>query len=104
LVEILLVVLVGLAFGIPFAAARHDTLGRVLIALLLIVGTALILDGVAISADFHDADGFIDCWPYCSTWQEIVGGTFWWGGMLFLVLVLAAVVSAVWRSLHSRSR
>jgi hypothetical protein len=105
LVEIiLLVVLVGLAFGIPFAASRHDTFGRVLIALLLIVGTALTLDGIALAADFHDADGFIDCWPYCSTWQDIVGGTFWWGGMLFLVLVIVAIVSAARSSLRSKSR
>ena len=96
MVEIILVALVGLGIGIPFAARRHDRFGRILIALLLIMGTALTLDGVAISADFHDADGFMDCWPYCSTWQEIVGRTFWWGAMLFLVLVVTAVARNAW--------
>jgi hypothetical protein len=93
---IVLAVLVGLAIGIPLAARRHDIFGRVLVVLLLIVGTALILDALAILTDISDADGFVDCWPSCSTWQELVGRTFWWGGTLFVVLVIAAVVRNAW--------
>jgi hypothetical protein len=96
LVELILIPLVGLAIALPFAVRRHDTFGRVLIALLLIVATAWMLDVVAISTDFHDADGFMDCWPYCSTWQEVVNWTFWWGGTLFMVLVIAAVARNAW--------
>jgi hypothetical protein len=104
LVDILLAALVGLGIAIPLAARRHDTLGYVLVALLLTVGTAWVLNWVVIATDFHDADGFMDCWPYCSTWQEVVNRTFWYGGLLFVALVIAVVADAAWRGLRSRSR
>lgn len=101
---ILILTLLGLGIAIPIAALRHDTVGRVLITLLLIVGAVWVLNWVAIATDFQDADGHMDCWPYCSTWQDVVSLTFWYGGLLFVALVIAVVVDAAWRNLRSRSR
>jgi len=28
---------------------------------------------IAVRADYRDADGFVDCWPYCSTFQDVIG-------------------------------
>ena len=40
---------------------------------LLLLAVLVTLNLIAISSDFHGAGGANDCWPYCSTWQEIVG-------------------------------
>jgi hypothetical protein len=98
-----LVALGGLGIGIALAA-RGDRFDRTLGVVLSILATLFVLDLIAISADFHGASGFMDCWPYCSTWQEVVNRTFWWGGMLLVALIVGGIVSAAWSSLRSRSR
>jgi hypothetical protein len=43
-----------------------------------------------IETDYRDADGFMDCWPWCSALQEAVWLVFWLGGGL---LVLSGLFS-----------
>ena len=61
-----------------------------------LVSSAYVAANVMIATDYKDADGFVDCWPYCSGVQEAVKVAFWFGGGL---LVLIGVVSLVWAAL-----
>lgn len=86
-----LAAVVAMGIGIPFAAFRHDRFGWVFIAAAGIVGAAVAFAVIAFSTDFHDADGFVDCWPECSTVQEVIRWTFWPGALAWLVLVIVAI-------------
>ena len=72
----------------------------------LLIGAAVLaaaysVANVMIASDYEDADGFVDCWPYCSGVQEAVKVTFWFGGAL---LVLIAVVGFVWAAVAAVRR
>jgi hypothetical protein len=54
------------------------------------LATAFVIAVVLIAHDYRDADGWVDCWPHCSTLQTGVGVAFIWGGAL---LVVAGLVS-----------
>lgn len=43
--------------------------------------------------DYRDADGFIDCWPRCTTLQD-VGGFVFYVSPLILVVLLASRLAA----------
>jgi hypothetical protein len=61
----------------------------------VVVGTALaaiwLLDLLAISTHWKDADGFVDCNRSCSGFQDTVGVLFWFVPMAVLLLMLAAL-------------
>jgi hypothetical protein len=95
------VIVLGLLIGMPLAASRSDRLSRALLVALPVAGIVLILDLIVISTDFHDADGIFDCWPACSTWQNLVSWTLSVGTLLFLVFVITVIVR---QTLRSRSR
>ncbi len=70
-------------------------IGRLLatsLAMIAIAAMTFVLALVAIDRDFRDADGFIDCWPHCTLFQDAVGATIFAAPIVFIVAVLAIVV------------
>ena len=70
-------------------------IGRLLAAslsMILVATAALVLALVAIARDFRDADGFFDCWPNCSSIQDLVGVTVFAAPIVFIVAVVALIV------------
>jgi hypothetical protein len=64
----------------------------------LTLGAVWTWAAVAIETDYRDADGFVDCWPSCSAFQEVVGFVYLAAPVALLVVLLAAlVVSLPWR-------
>jgi hypothetical protein len=78
------------ALGLTFALRRlrptHAT--SALLVLTVSLGALWILDYVVIATDYKDADGFSDCWPACSTLQDLVALVFWYGGALLVLTIL----------------
>jgi hypothetical protein len=72
--------------------SRSHWCRRILLVALPIIAGVMALDLIAISTDFHDADGIIDCWPHCTTWHHLVGWSLSVGALLLLVLVLAVLL------------
>ena len=69
-----------------------------LVAVALVAGALWVIALVAISTDYHDADGFTDCWPSCSVLQHSVGVLFFGAPALVVaVLLLAGLVGVVRR-------
>ena len=67
----------------------------------VVLSAAYSVASVMIATDYEDADGFIDCSPYCSGVQDAVKVGFLLGGAL---LVLIAVVSLVWATVAALRR
>jgi hypothetical protein len=42
---------------------------------------------VVVTADYRDADGFIDCWPRCTAVQDVVSTVLWASPALLLILL-----------------
>lgn len=57
--------LVLLALGVLAWAWTRDRLGLAAVVVFFVALAAWVADFVAISADFHDADGFVDCRDDC---------------------------------------
>ena len=59
---------------------------RALPLVVAVAGLALafVIAAVLIAQDYRDADGWVDCWPNCSTLQTGVGFAFIWGGALLV--------------------
>jgi hypothetical protein len=57
-----------------------------------------LLSELAIATDWHDADGFLDCYPNCSALHFTVGVFFWGAPAAALVLVATAVVARIMRA------
>lgn len=55
-----------LAVGVLLAASSRGRLGAAALALLAVAVGLWVLDGVAITSGFHDADGFVDCRSGCT--------------------------------------
>jgi hypothetical protein len=70
---------------------RPRTLPLLITATLLAATYAVA--NVMIASDYEDADGFMDCWPYCSGVQDAVKVAFWLGGG---TLVVIGAVSLAW--------
>jgi hypothetical protein len=55
-------------------AARRGRLLAALVVMLMALAASRAAAAIAVRADYRDADGFVDCWPYCSTFQDVIGG------------------------------
>jgi drug/metabolite transporter (DMT)-like permease len=94
------VAVVALVIAALLAAFRRDRLNLAVLIAVSILGALIAFDLWAISVDFHDADGIFDCWPYCSTWQEVISNTLWFGALLVVALVISAVLRETVRNLR----
>jgi hypothetical protein len=65
--------------------------GLPLVVAVAALAAAFVTAAVLIAQDYRDADGWVDCWPNCSTLQTGVGVTFIWGGALLVVAGLASL-------------
>ena len=64
----------------------------------LTLGAVWTWAAVAIETDYRDTDGWTECWPGCSAFQEAVGFVYLAApAALIVVLVVAVVVSLPWR-------
>jgi hypothetical protein len=100
---IVVVAIAGLLIAIALTASRRDMFNRAVLIALSSLATVVALDLIAISTHFHDADGFVDCGLYCSTWQQTVGWTLSVGTLLLVALSVAVIVRETWRG-RGRSR
>ncbi len=100
---LILGVLVVVPLAVLFIGRRHVHPLVAVIAALLYLGVAWVLAVLAVATDYRDADGFIDCWPYCSMLQDAVGKVLWVAPFAGLVVILAAVADFVVRR-HKRNK
>jgi hypothetical protein len=63
--------LVLIAFGVLTAAWARGRLGLASGAVFVLALTAWVLDFVAITSDYRDADGFVDCGDFCTTTHRL---------------------------------
>jgi hypothetical protein len=90
---------VGLGVAIPVVTGHRKGPVAALV-LLAACGAVFLFDLVAVSTDLWDADGFVDCNDYCSTWQDAIG----WSGLLSVALTLGLAVGLVVRAVLTRLR
>ena len=55
-----------LAVGLLAAASTRGRLGLAALALLVVAVAMWVLDGLAVTTGFQDADGFVDCREACT--------------------------------------
>jgi hypothetical protein len=94
----LLVASLILAVGVGLFLHRLGTACLIAVAFLAILW---ILTNQAIASDWHDADGFIDCWPHCTDHQQAIGVVIFYAPLTAGILLLIALVSAI---VHARSQ
>jgi hypothetical protein len=92
-------ILTVLLVAVLVVAARRGRLVAALVVMLIALAASW---SIAVRADYRDADGFVDCWPYCSTFQDAIGGTLFYGPVAALVLLVAAGVLLVRRRVRLR--
>lgn len=91
-----LVVLLGIPVALGwllYAGWRRRWSGRAFLVMAVLLTGAWVLAVFAVDKDFHDADGWVDCWPSCSLLQRAVPIA------LFAGPVYLAVLAIVYRML-----
>jgi hypothetical protein len=81
-----LAVLALLGFVLIAVGARHDRIRSTLAACVFALGVLWLTTLAAVRTDWRDADGFVDCWPGCTLYQDATGA----------VLIGSPVVVLVW--------
>jgi hypothetical protein len=102
-VLVAVLVLVGLA-SFLYVAWRRNRLAPAFIAVIVVLAVFWVLAYAAISTDYRDADGFIDCWPSCSRYQGAVAAAIWYGPVMLVVLGAFAGVLATIKARRDRRR
>jgi hypothetical protein len=82
-----LTLLIGITSSAVWNGYRRR-LGRNVLLGLTLLAALWALAALAVSTDWRDADGYVDCWPNCSPLQDTVG-------VLFVVAPAAAVFLAL---------
>jgi hypothetical protein len=78
------------------AWARRPTSAGLALLLMALAVAAIWGSYVAfLAADYPDADGFVDCWPHCTTWQKSVGWVLFGGPILAAILAGLALITAL---------
>jgi len=85
----------GLALAVLTAIVRPNRTAALLAIVGGTLGIAWILAWVAERTDFHDADGWGDCWPSCSAIQTATGATLTYGTLLLAFVGVVSVASLV---------
>jgi hypothetical protein len=85
-------------------ASRPSRGGLVLLALAAAVCACWLLFVQLVANDYRDADGFVDCWPHCTAWQESVSWVLFLGPIVACVLAGLALVTILRGRGFSRSR
>jgi len=82
-----LTLLIGFTCVTVWHGHRRCRLARNVALGLGVLAGLWVLAALAITTDWRDADGYVDCWPNCSRVQETVG-------VLFLVAPAAGALLA----------
>jgi|SRR5919201_422757 hypothetical protein len=78
--------------------ARH---GMLISAVAFIAVTAVwVVAKIASDHDYHDADGWVDCWPSCTALQRAVGISLIGGAIFAAALAIAFVIAVARRGKH----
>jgi hypothetical protein len=90
-----LVVLAATA-GLLVVAWRRRKLGRTFLVVTALLAGLWGFAKWATERDVRDANGWSDCWPSCTTFQETVAAGLGWAPLAWIVLsALAAVLAAL---------
>ena len=89
-------VLALLGFVSISLGARRDRLGWALATCVLALGALWLVTLAAVYVDWHDADGFVDCWPGCTLYQDATGAVLI-GSPVVLLVWLGVTGLLVWR-------
>ena len=46
----------------------------------------------AVAVDYRDADGFVDCWPSCTAFQDGISATLFYGPVAAVLLLITAII------------
>ncbi len=88
----------GIAILVALAAVLYARWRRLVgwtaVAVVAGLGVAWLLAEITIERDWNDADGFTDCYPTCSAFQETVGLVFW-GAPAAATLVVVGVLAVL---------
>ena len=87
------IVFLGALLISAYWAYRRRRLGLTSVVGVVALAVAWSLAELAISTDWHDADGFADCFPSCSGVQRTVGFVFFSAPAAVALFVLALVFS-----------
>lgn len=68
---------------------------------LLLAASAWVTAKIAEAHDYHDADGWADCWPSCSPLQRSVAVTLF-GGLVMMAAFAVALAFAISRRARRR--
>jgi hypothetical protein len=96
------VAMTGLALAVLTALVRPNRTAALLAIAGVALGTAWVLAWGAERTDFHDADGWADCWPSCSAVQTATGATLTYGTLVLAAVGLVSVASLVRRYRRTR--
>ena len=88
-----LTLLIGFIAVAVWQGHRRRRLARNVVFGLAVLATLWVLAALAISTDWRDADGYVDCWPNCSAVQDAVGVLFWIGPAAAVVLAVSAIIT-----------
>ena len=71
---------------------RHRHSGNALLVIAVAAAAVWTLAAVAVQTGYRDADGFLDCWPNCTTIQHAAKGSLFWvpAGAIAVLIVVAA--------------
>jgi peptidoglycan/LPS O-acetylase OafA/YrhL len=94
-------ILVGLCV-IVYVAWRRRRLAWTFLAISVLFVGLWLLAYAAVATDYHDADGFTDCWPRCGALQKAAGGMFLLGPAAFIVVGLLAGALGALTALRGR--
>jgi hypothetical protein len=91
------VVLLLLTVSLGFAR-RRQRLGAALVTIVLAAAALWVVALVAVTTDYHDADGATDCWPNCTLLQDSVAVAFFWiPAVVAAIVIFAGLMSVVGR-------
>jgi hypothetical protein len=87
--SILVVILLGAV--LVYASRRRRLLPATAgIIAALALGWGLAAQAVAV--DYRDADGFVDCWPSCTAFQDGISATLFYGPVAAVLLLVTAII------------
>jgi hypothetical protein len=91
-----LVVVFALGLGAMAVGSKRNRLVLALSMSVLVLAGLWLATAIAVYTDWRDADGFVDCWPNCSAYQD-ASGAILLGAPAVLAAWLAVAALFSWR-------
>lgn len=87
------IVTAPIVVALAWRRSRNRLSAALLAGVVLVAAGWFVVVGL-VSSDYHDADGWVDCWPHCSRWQETVRLVLPTAPLVALALALGALLAA----------